>query len=529
MTLYRKILLARLHRILSKTKLFLGGSIPYQNSDIKLSTQNPSVHLDDFISSFHKLTEHTSAKDPLPLDSGGYFIGCIRSEYSDTAKDDLMVVERKVTGLVTLAFRDEKGFFLVPGIFCYFNDIPRLLVIGNAARTGTFIDDTLNMEDILVVDVMGISPLENIYNFAKSALTPQDRTMGDVLIKLSEGRYIEKEPADNTINAMRMMGMNPELVRLVDKFLYTPVLKLQSEGVISEVFVQDGVNMKLIPYVEFMAKDKPLIVLKQSNLSPMITDLDSDTYSIAGKNFYIDDTEWVENDKGGITTKYRVVQEKEAFKESVSEGIIINTYDIISTYGEGALGKAKDYLVKKYQDLTKTMKRNKNDRKMYKLFSKEIMDGHSKLLNSATAILSSTGGAIAAGALLGGYGSLRDTLRNPPIDPEDGQPLLEEPINLPAVSPTIQSFITLGFSVIAATITYLSLRKTQETKQGIETVKDYYMNEADIAEEERKEALDGGNVKKAKKLALRRSFCIGMLDRIKREEERRENKANGIE
>ena len=338
-----------------------------------------------------------------------------------------------------------------------------------------------------------------------------------IIMDISQGKYVVKDALPDVTNNIGKLGYNPAVVGLLDKFVMTPLVKLK-DGNITEIAVQEGVNFKSVSYLDFCSsKGKMFAVVLQSPDFKKFHEFpsDPDFYKISGKSYYVDDTEWVENDKGGYTTKYRVVSESEAFKENVIRGIIVNRSDKLTPAEESKAIETS----KRSIDVIKntSMIRKYNDSKMEKLFTKEILDEHQKILNKFKFEKDSyiTFTAL-SGVTIGAYDRLKrrlsEAFKNPNVD---------FGAILPELKGKKRLYATLPLMALALLIAYARLPKTKKTEDGLIKLYDYYLEEQSVANKEKEDAKKMGNLKAIPNIQKRLDYVNFMMDRIMREVEKR--------
>lgn len=517
-SLYRKVVISRLLKFISKNKLDMGGSIKYKEGDITLWSNNKDLtNMEEFIADFHKSCHKINAENYVDLKNDGKFLGVIRSE-ARTPSDKLDTYFssfQKITGIVTFAFANNEGkIFFVPGLFVYYNDVPHILVPKCSLAIGHYDNDEESDDKLLVINVKE-DFVEEIYKYAYNILDDTDYTMANVFLELSNGKYHEKPATPDIENKIERLGFNPQIVRLLDKFYYTPLVKI-TDGHISEIVIQEGPELKVVNYTEFCTKDHYAVILKYPEILIDITDLDEDIYSANGKNYYVDDTEWKKTEEGGYRIAYRVVAEKKVFSENSIGGVIVETVNHLTPKEENfvvdAVKKSVDFCTDKAKRLIAKMKQNKEDRRMYKIFAREVLDGHVKMEQNLELI-----GWSSLGGMIGKFGTMTyDTIKK--MADEDP----EQVLHLPGLDNNAKMGIEMGASILATLIAYLNMPKKQETEEGIQMIHDYYSKELNKAKELREKNLKAGNIKDAKELRSRIDFLNDMLDRINRELERRE-------
>lgn len=524
-SLYRRIVINRMNRTINplKDRALIVNDVTYS---LFSNNKDDKKILADTIANFHKLCEHISAKDPMELENDAKFLGVIRSTYSTSSnelKDDNPEYFRyqQLTGIMTFAFQDDKErIFFVPSIILYKNDLPVIFVPKAGFKVGGMIDTDLVKKDAFMEFDIKEDFIQKIYNYAYNNLDDTDHTMGKIYLELSDANTTFREGNIDIKENISRLGYNSEIVGLLDKILYTPLVKL-ADGNISEIVVTNGMELKSVPFVEFKTSKMLAVILTEPNknlIVESISDLNEDIYSIAGKNFYIDDAEWKQNENGGYSTHYRVVSEKEVFKENVIKGVIYGK-DYYAPIGEvKVLESLKNTFtnIKKESDrLIQKMKQHRESKNMYKLFAKEVCDKHNKLQRSLkVGNWSAIGGFLAYMVTEGMWDSFdmaRDSVRQ-----DIG---VELPSNRP--NKTAATIITAATSALFALGAYLMLPKNKETDEGLEMIYEYYGDELTNAEKERKVARESGNLKEVKALTNKIAFLRDVNDRIKREIERR--------
>ena len=517
-SLYRKVVISRLLRFISKNKLDMGGSVKYKDGDITLWSNNKDLtNMTEFIADFHKSCHKINAENYVELKNDGKFLGVIRSEVRTPSEIDTVFSSfQKITGIVTFAFsNNEDKIFFVPGIFVYYNDVPHILVTKYSLSVGHYDNNEDVCDDKLLVINAKEDFIEEIYKYAFNILDDTDYTMANVFLELSNGKYHEKPATPDIENKIERLGFNSQIVKLLDKFYYTPLVKL-NDGHISDIVIQEGPELKVVNYTEFCTRDHYAVILKDPKILINIIDLDEDIYSANGKNYYVDDTEWKKTEEGGYRIAYRVVAEKKVFSENNIGGVIVETVSHLTPKEENfvvdAVKKSVDFCTDKAKRLIAKMKQNKEDKRMYKIFAKEVLDGHVKMEQNLELI-----GWSSLGGMIGKFGTMTyDTVRKMADEDPD------QVFNIPGLDNNTKMGIEMGASIIATLIAYLNMPKKQETEEGIQMIHDYYSKELNKAKELREKNLKAGNVKDAKELRSRIDFLNDMLDRINRELERRE-------
>lgn len=363
-TLYRNVVINRLIWSLDDYGILDGKAIKHKNSEFRLWTTNPNNDdVKKFIENIHKFTAHTDEKEPIELKDGGLFLGLSKSDYvrpKDTVNPETHVNPmfdhtEKITGIITLGFQKNGTVFFVPTFGFYFNESPHLLVNDHFFKVGTQLEP-LNKEDeenTLLVNLKD-EFLNEICEFSYHRLSDIDKAMTKILLSVDTGNknYVKNDISMST--KLAQLGIKSGLSYIVDKMLLSPVVKLDPDGNITDILVQKGMNMALVNFKDFSKEKMFAVVLVSDRVKGDIHDiLDTYVYDFAGRNFYVDDTEWVENEKGGYDTKYRVVEENKVYAESSVKGIIFSlkektatseNNDIIEKRIENQLIKIEKYI-----------------------------------------------------------------------------------------------------------------------------------------------------------------------------------------
>lgn len=524
-SLYRRVVINRMNKQILRLKdgPFVQNGVTYSLSS---SNKDNKKILADTISNFHRLCEHISAKDPMELENFAKFLGVIRSTYSISTsemKDSNPEYFRyqQITGILTFAFQDDKDrIFFVPAIMLYENDTPVIFVTKSSYKIGGKINPDLLVENEFMTFNIKDDFVQKIYNYAYDYLDESDYIMGKIFLELSDSNSTFRDGTIDLKDNINQLGYNGEIINLLDSILYTPLVKLV-DGNISEIVVTNGIELKSMPYIEFKTSKALALILREPNKNLVlesISDLDEDVYCVGGQNFYIDDAEWKQNENGGYSTHYRVVSEKEAFKENVIGGII-HGKEYYTSIGENkVLDSLKNTFssIKKESDkLIQKMKQHRESKKMYKLFAKEVCDKHNRLQrNMKIGNWSAVGGFLAYMATEGIWDSFdmaRDSVRQ-----DIG---VELPSNRPDKMTAM--IITAASSALFALGAYLALPKNKETDEGLDMIYEYYDTELTKAIEDRQEAKKNGNLKDVKALTNKVQFLRDINDRIAREIERR--------
>ena len=525
-SLYRRIVINRMNKQLMhllKEKAYVVNDTTYS-----LFTNNKEEKkiLAETISNFHKLCEHISGKDPMELENFAKFLGVIRSTYSvstNEMKDESpeYFKYQQITGIMTFAFQDDKDrIFFVPAIILYKNDLPVIFVPKSSFKVGATIAFNLDEANSFMTFDIKDDFVQKIYNYAYDNLDEADYTMGKIYLELSDSNSTFRDGEISLKDDITRLGYNGEIIGLLGRILYTPLVKLQ-DGNISEIVVTNGVELKSVPFVEFKTSKMLAVILREPNKNSSIEsimDLDEDVYSISGKNYYIDDAEWKENENGGYSTQYRVVAEKESFKENVICGVVYGK-ELYAPLGENkildSLKNTFSNIKKESDKLIQKMKKHRESKAMYKLFAREVCDKHNKLQrNLKIGNWSAVGGFLAYMATEGIWDSFdmaRDSVRQ-----DIG---VELPSNRPDKMTAM--IITAASSALFALGAYFMLPKNKASDEGLDMIYEYYDTELTKALEDRKNAKNIGNLKEVKALTNKVEFLRDINDRIKREIERR--------
>lgn len=527
-TLYRRMVLSRLFKFLQDTNMISGDAITKDGQSITLySTDKDCTLVKDTIAEFHRLCKDVSLNNPLDLSDDGKFIGVVRSDinYDSDVSDNLYNLSETLTGTMTFGFIDKNRSFLIPGIFVYSENIPYLMIVKPSFTVGNYFSITNNckIEDLIKLIPIKDDFIEEIFCYGKESLNDVDHQMIKIIMDISQGKYVLKEALPDIAINIEKLGYNPEIIKLLDKFVMTPLVKLKN-GNITEIAIQEGVNFKSVSYLDFCSSKGKMfaLVLQSPNFKSFYEfPLDPDFYKISGKSYYVDDTEWVEKENGGYTTKYRVIAESEAFKDNVIRGIIINRTDKLTPAEESKIidtaKRGVDVIKKSSMNLLKAMIRKHNDSKMEKLFSKEILDEHQKILNKFKFEKDSFIAYTAlSGVTIGAYNRLKTRLAE-----AFNNPKLDFGVLLPDLKGKKRLYVALPLAALALLIAYINLPKTKKTEDGLVKLYDYYMEERSIANKEITEAKRIGNLKGIPNVQKRLDYINFMMDRINREIERR--------
>ena len=527
-TLYRRMVLSRLFKFLQDTNMLSGDAIMKDGQSITLySTDKDCTLVKDTIAEFHRLCKDVNLNNPLDLSDDGKFIGVIRSDlnYQSNSNDTIYDIDETLTGTMTFGFVDKDQSFLIPGIFVYSENIPYLMIVKPSFTVGNYFDITSNkkVDDLIKLIPIKDDFIEEIFKYGKETLNDTDYRMIKIIMDISQGKYVVKDALPDVTNNIGKIGYNTAIIGLLDKFVMTPLVKLK-DGNITEIAVQEGVNFKSVSYLDFCnSKGKMFAVILQSPNFKKFHEFpsDPDFYKISGKSYYVDDTEWVENENGGYTTKYRVVSESESFKDNVVRGIIINQTETLTPAEESkaidASKRSIDVIKNTSMNLLKSMIRKYNDSKMEKLFTKEILDEHQKILNKFKFEKDSyiTFTAL-SGVTIGAYDRLKrrlsEALKNPNLD---------FGAILPELKGKKRLYATLPIMALALLIAYARLPNTKKTEDGLIKLYDYYLEEQSIANKEKEDAKKMGNLKAIPNIQKRLDYVNFMMDRIMREVEKR--------
>ena len=528
MTLYRRMVLSRLFKFLQDTNMLSGEAIMKDGQSVTLySTNKDCTLVKDTIAEFHRLCKDVNLNNPLDLSDDGKFIGVIRSDinYESDVKDTIYDIDEILTGTMVFGFVDKDKSFLIPGIFVYSENIPYLMIAKPSFTVGNYFNiiSNKNVDDLITLIPIKDDFIEEIFKYGKETLNDTDHRMIKIIMDISQGKYILKDALPDVTNNIGKIGYNIAIIGLLDKFVMTPLVKLKN-GNITEIAVQEGVNFKSVSYLDFCNSKGKMhaVVLQNPNFKKFHEfTSDPDFYKISGKSYYVDDTEWVENDKGGYTTKYRVVSESEAFKDNVIRGIIVNRSDKLTPAEESkaidASKRSVDVIKNTSMNLLKSMIRKYNDSKMEKLFTKEILDEHQKILNKFKFEKDSyiTFTAL-SGVTIGAYDRLKrrlsEALKNPNLD---------FGAILPELKGKKRLYATLPIMALALLIAYVRLPKTKKTEDGLIKLYDYYLEEQNVANKEKEDAKKMGNLKAIPNIQKRLDYVNFMMDRIMREVEKR--------
>lgn len=526
-TLYRRMVLSRLFKFLQDTNMLSGDAVMKDGQSITLySTDKDCTLVKDTIAEFHRLCKDVNVNNPLDLSDDGKFIGVIRSDlnYVSDFNDTIYNIDDTLTGSMTLGFVDKDVSFLIPGIFVYSENIPYLMIVKPSFTVGNYFDimSNRNVEDLIKLIPIKDDFIEEIFKYGKENLNETDHKMIKIIMDISQGKYIVKDALPDITNNIGKLGYNPAIIGLLEKFVMTPLVKLKDSN-ITEIAVQEGVNFKSVSYLDFCSsKGKMFAVVLQSPNFKKFNDfpLDPDFYRISGKSYYVDDTEWVENENGGYTVKYRVVAESEAFRDNVIRGIIIHRTEKLTPAEESKLvdtaKRGVNVIKESSMNLIKTMIKKHNDSKMEKLFAKEVLDEHQKILNKFKFEKDSFLAVSAlSGVTLGAYDRLRKKLADAYNDPN-----LDFGVILPELKGKKRLFATLPLMALALLIAYINLPKTKKTEEGLIKLYDYYLKEHDEATRRIEEAKKG-DIRSIPNIQKRLDYVNFMMDRITREVEKR--------
>ena len=527
-TLYRRMVLSRLFKFLQDTNMLSGDAIIKDGQSITLySTNKDCTLVKDTIAEFHRLCKDVNLNNPLDLSDDGKFIGVIRSDinYESDAKDTLYDIDEILTGTMTFGFVDKDQSFLIPGIFVYSENVPYLMIVKPSFTVGNYFDIISNrkVDDLIKLIPIKDDFIEEIFKYGKETLNDTDHRMIKIIMDISQGKHVLKDALPDIAYNISKLGYNPEIVKLLDKFVMTPLVKLK-DGNITEIAVQEGVNFRSVSYLDFCSSKGKMfaVVLQNPNFKKFHEfTSDPDFYKISGKSYYLDDTEWVENENGGYTTKYRVVSESESFKDNVVRGIIINQTEKLTPAEESkvldATKRSVDVIKNSSLNLLKSMARRYKDSKMEKLFTKEVLDEHQRILNKfkfeKESFLAFTA---LSGITVGAYERLRKKLLQAFENPD-----LDFGAVLPELKGKKRLYATLPIVALALLIAYIRLPKTKKTEDGLTKLYDYYLEERNIANKEKDEAKKIGNLKIIPNIQKRLDYINFMMDRIMREVEKR--------
>ena len=403
-TLYRNVVINRLIWSLDDYGILDGKAVKHKNSEFRLWTTNPNNDdVKKFIENIHKFTAHTDEKEPIELKDGGLFLGLSKSDYvrpKDTVNPETHVNPmfdhtEKITGIVTLGFQKNGTVFFVPTFGLYFNESPHLLVNDRFFKVGTQLEsiDKEDEENTLLVNLKD-EFLNEICEFSYHRLSDIDKAMTKILLSVDTGNknYVKNDISMST--KLAQLGIKSGLSYIVDKMLLSPVVKLDPNGDITDILVQKGTNMALVNFKDFSKEKMFAVVLVSDRVKGDIHDiLDTYVYDFAGRNFYVDDTEWVDNEKGGYDTKYRVVEEDKVYAESSVKGVIFSlkekiavseNNDIIEKRIEKQLIKIEKYIDyrKKMEEIPPMTTEFRNAIDAIKI-SKKSKKHFSKLINLA--------------------------------------------------------------------------------------------------------------------------------------------------
>lgn len=527
-TLYRRMVLSRLFKFLQDTNMLSGDAIMKDGQSITLySTDKDCTLVKDTIAEFHRLCKDVNVNNPLDLSDDGKFIGVIRSDlnYVSDFNDTVYNIDDTLTGSMTFGFVDKGVSFLIPGIFVYSENIPYLMVVKPSFTVGNYFDtiSNRNVEDLIKLIPIKDDFIEEIFKYGKENLNETDHKMIKIIMDISQGKYIVKDALPDVTNNIGKLGYNPAIIGLLEKFVMTPLVKLK-DGNITEIAVQEGVNFKSVSYLDFCSSEGKMfaVVLQSPNFKKFHDfPLDPDFYKISGKNYYVDDTEWKENENGGYSVKYRVVSESKTFEENTIKGIIVNKHEKLTPSEESKLidtaNRGFEVIRSSTLNLVKSISRKMNDKKMEKLFTKEVLDEHQKIMNKINFTVNSTviAGAI-NGVAVGAYDRLSKKLEAAYNDPKADFGKI-----LPKISKKGNIIIGLCSLALASLIAYCKLPKTKKTQEGLVKLYDYYLNEQESANKAKEEAKKLGNLKEIPKINKRLDYVNFMMDRLNREIEKR--------
>lgn len=527
-TLYRRMVLSRLLKFLRDTNMLSGDAILKGDQSITLySTDKECTLVKDTIADFHRLCKDVNLNNPLDLPNNGKFIGVIRSDITcnSDVKDSLYDIDETLTGTMTFGFVDKDRTFLIPGIFVYSENIPYLMIAKPSFTVGNYFDIISNKKVDDLVELIPIKDdfIEKVFNYGKENLNETDHQMIKIIMDISQGRYVVKEALPDISNNIGKIGYNSNIVGLLPKFVMTPLVKLKN-GNITEIAVQEGYNFKSVSYLDFCNSKGSMhaVVLQDPNFKNFVDlTLDPDFYRVSGKSYYVDDTEWVENENGGFSTKYKVVSESESFSENVIKGIIITKKDKLTPSQEAKIIDATKRSVNAIKEssinLLKNMLRNSKDSRMEKLFTKEVLDEHQKVMNKFKFEKESfLAFSVISSFTVGAYNRLRIRLEEASKDSK-----LDIGAILPELKGKNKLYSALAIGAIALLIAYCRLPKTKKTEDGLAKLYDYYLKEQEEANKEKDQAKNAGNLKDIPRIQKRLDYVNFMMDRINREIEKR--------
>ena len=488
-SIYRKITIERFICFLKKyTNIANGVRADLNGLNIALHSNNYTPELlKDTIATIHKNTAKVSPENPIDLGNGISFLGFgklsmqsnIEGDYHDFAQ------WKEVNGLVTLAYSKLGHILFVPALYVFSNDKPSILTWKPAFKVGNPLPTDLIADDILVLDIMD-NYVEKIGNYLFNNLDDTDKLLSSVLFDIKD-KYVLRENRVDIRTHIENLGYNSKITDVISKFLYTPVMNIENNRISDLMVTQNGVFSK-VSYNDFSIGDSKAVILCDNiKKDHEITEVNCPNYyDYGGHTYYVDDVEWQMNENGGYSSKYRVVAED--FNPDVVDGVLFHQY----AQGEGFVDTVvniKDKLVHYAKSIIAKIKKYYEKEAMYDLFEREVFDDIVQAQIAKRVAISATLGA------LGGMSSSHDDLTN--------------------ATNMASSAIT------NAMVTYALSPKKADTVEGLIKLKNFYTKEVEILKEERQKYLNAGKTRKARKADDEYWFCVDLLNRINKEEQRR--------
>ena len=507
-SLYRRITIERLYNIMLRHNLLDGGGIPYENSFIQMWTNSTKVigkendaEIKEFIEEFHKQTHDVSAEEPIELLNGGSFLGAVRSEYISDGDYKLyfendLGIRRTVTGLVNLAYKTPTNkIFYVPAVMLYHNDSPRLFVHAKAFTLAKPIsvehsaylpEGNKTTEGILIVDIKE-DPLNKIYDFAIANMSDDDYTLANVYFTLDQGEYyLKKDRLESLKNDLVKLSFTNNNLTLLNEFFYLPLVKIENNS-ITEVVIHYGSVIKTVPLNEFLSKRLTAVILAAERTGT-IRDLDPEIYDFTGRSFYVDDTDWIENENGGYVTKIRVVAEKEQFAGTITKGIVKKSIPKVPSKENAipdSVTSAMKYFDKKIEDLKSFITKYKDEKRTYEISSKEVLDISEQMIKR----------------------NMNETEARSSVYVDGGTPV---------------SYMSGKIYSLIATIK--KLPDKIQAKETLKKIEEFFKTKLKEVNDKKNEMLKMGNVKEAKEVSNTANTYKFLLNKLSKDSEKKEVK-----